>query len=319
MTLNELLKILKRRWIVPVALMVVFGLAAFAYIQFLAPREYGASGDVIVTSGSFSGVAGLASAAADGVSGDGVSVSVKSSSQNNTITFTGKARSGDEAIAGANDAIKELESRIKQVDSMKIVKSEAAKATLASPGGLKYGLAGAAGGLFAGCLILVGLAMISRRIYGWRSLEEASGLGCLGTYEQAEANRSRLAASIFFAGGGAEGDHLRACIIPAGSTLAARLAVEGLRAPAQAIGMALYEAPSLATGPQAILAARRADSVAIAIEEGVSTFTEVEDLIRELDLAGVVPAGFIYCDSVKGAAAVSRTAAKAGQAGRRAR
>ena len=56
----------------------------------------------------------------------------------------------------------------------------------------------------------------------------------------------------------------------------------------------LREAPALKDSVFTLYEGKKADAVIVVVEEGISTLTEIEEVIREFSIADVPAGGFVY-------------------------
>lgn len=293
MTLLELLKLLKTRLKLVVLLPVVCAAVVLGWRVFLVQPTYTATATLVVN-GQFQFVSAFADTAAQEASGSGVSVTATASSSTNTVTFEAEGAPADACVEAVNDAVNEAarKSRVSLADLIAET-TEATSAASAGRGPAVYAAVAFLGGLFVVVVIVVIEDMVVRRVHDWTTVVEACGMPYLGTGSGSRAERERLSAEVSLAG--AEGERMPAsvCLVPAGSVEAETVAAELRETPAASAPEVLV-APPLASGADALYEARAADATVVVVQEEVSTFADLETLLRELGVAGVRPVGFVY-------------------------
>lgn len=58
--------------------------------------------------------------------------------------------------------------------------------------------------------------------------------------------------------------------------------------------MKLKVAPALEESVAVLYKGREADSVVVVVEGEISTFSDIDELVREFAIAGITPGGFVY-------------------------
>ncbi|MGO5205015.1 hypothetical protein ACTQ2S_04880 [Parolsenella catena] len=137
------------------------------------------------------------------------------------------------------------------------------------------------------------------RVWDWHSVEQGADLTFLGVVTNDRPQLSLICANLGLASTkGRHSETKRVYFIPAGDD------VNGDEVFAL-LGSIRYSACTMALGaplsqtPNTLFAAREADSVVVIVEEGCSALADIELIIRELKIAGVEPAGFIYLPTSK--------------------
>lgn len=295
MTLLELCRLLKTKLTFVVGLPVILTIVVFAGCALAFPHSYEAE-STLVTSADLTVVGGIATSQAEGASADGVEVEAKSTTTNATVTFTASGSDPSACVNAANAAAQTTQKKINESypDTIADV-TAASQADDASHSPWKYALVAFFVGLFIAIVLVVIQDMIVRKVHDWASVEQAGQVRYLGTYGGDEAQRERLAVATRLAGRGSKADMAESvCLVPVGSTpFTARVADEIESSLPEPHARILVAEP-LSRGPEAILDAREADSTVLVVQEELSTFGDLEDVLRELSIASVEPAGFVY-------------------------
>lgn len=294
MTLIELLRLLKSRLVIVVALPVALALVCFGGMTLLSQPEYSATAKITV-SGSVATVGGLADSVAAEKSDSKVTLKATTETASNSVSITATGADAQACISAANSAVSTTKSKVDAtLENVRSNTTNASSASDISPSPLKYTAVAFLAGLFLAVCVVVVIDMIKRPVRDRDALEEAAGIPCLGVLGGGPAKRERLVAAVRLAGRGDEAPANSVCIVPAGNTKAAQRAATEITWEECAKGLQVVATSPLSAGAAAIYDARDADTTVIAVEEAVTSLTDMEDLLRELLIASVKPAGFVY-------------------------
>lgn len=296
MSLLELLKLLKKNltWIIAVPILcfaLAFGGTAL-YAKY--NPQWSASATVVVSNGSLNAVTGIASGIAQEKTTGNVTVKAASSSGNASITITAKGSNAQACINAANAAANNAASTAEEQGAAKSTKvTHASSAKNEAPSAKKFGLIGLLGGLFIATCAIVINDCAKRRVHDWRPVEELTGLPYLGTIDASRASNQLIVANLTLANQNGSTPST-AALIPAGN--ADEAASEAVRSLTETQGceLTLNAMPSLQTSTSALFEGRKQDAVAMFVKEEVTTYFDIEQLLREFKIAGIIPAGFIY-------------------------
>ena len=296
MTLQELLKMLgghKGKLIFIPLLCCALAFVGATALSVIKP-SYSATAEVNTSGGSFTSAAGYADTVAEKSSGDGATVTASATSTKNLVTFTAKATSEDSAVDAANNAANAFskEATEKSLVSGTTV-STANSASNNSKSPALYGLIGLFGGLFCVIAWLYMVDSLKGGIHGATAVEEL-GVPFLGEINDDPINQQLLVANLKYAGQSKGSVARRVCLVPAGTGVRIRSAFGALYNAEVADKPSLAVAPPLSASADAVYRGREADSVAIVVEEGVSTIDDVRTLVHELQIVDVPLAGFFY-------------------------
>ena len=280
MTLLELLRLLRFRCRKIVIVSAVCGIVCFAGALVFASIKpsYSASANVVVSGGSFSSVSGTATNIAAQASGDGVSVAAVASTSNSTLTFTGKGSSPDACIKAVNDAANSLAGNaLKQQTAATAVVTEADAVTKTGKAPILYVIRDSVRG-------------------GVHSPETAAerGLTFLGEVSDDESRMRIVLANFRFSGKDKDVPARTVLLVPAGKGVSVRSTCAGLARHAGETDVKLKVAPALEESVAVLYKGREADSVVVVVEEEISTFSDIDELVREFAIAGITPGGFVY-------------------------
>ncbi len=296
MTLLELIKLLrlhlKRIAIVTVACAAVCFVGALL-VSVIKP-SYTATATVVTTGGTFTSVSGLATSEASSASTADVAVSATSTTTNNTVTFTAKGSSSEAVLNAVNDAASALAKTAKkqQVASGATVnKAELAAASGKSP--LLYAFVGFFGGLFCVVAYYVIIDTVRGGVHSPVAVEQL-GLTYLGTLCPDESRMRIVMANFHFSNKNEGFVSKNVLLQPANSRVRIRDAYEMLAPAANEAGVVLRAAPALNESVYTLYKGRDADTVIIVVEEEVTTFDELDELVREFKIANIKAGGFVY-------------------------
>ncbi len=296
MTLLELFKLLrfhaKRIVIVTVACAAVCFVGALL-VSVIKP-SYTATATVVTTGGSFTSVSGLATSEASSASTADATVSAAATTTNNMVTFTAKGSSSEAVLNAVNDAADALAKTAKkqQVASGATVnKAELASASGKSP--LLYAAVGFVGGLF--CVVAYYVLVDTARggVHSPEAVEEL-GLTYLGTLQPVESRMRIVMANFHFSNKNEGFVSKNVLLQPANPRVRIRDAYEMLAPAANEAGVVLRAAPALEESVYTLYKGRDADTVIVVVEEEVTTFDELAELVREFKIANIKAGGFVY-------------------------
>ncbi len=317
MTLLEFLKLLKAHLKTIVIVTVVCGVVGFggtAAIAKLNP-SYSATASVVVSSGSINAVGGIANSVAQDYSKNGVTVKATTTSSSTTVTVEAKGKVASSCINAANGAANEISNSAIDKEAAKTTTVSLAKTVKnESPSAKKYGALGALGGLFVIMCLIALRDSIKPRVRDWHVVEKDDGLRFLGKLGD-ETNALNLIETNLLlsrksatgnedvegkhAGAGSANAHANAvvCLVPAGATDKAPLAAEAIEAASTSGKLASITAlASIDDEPYALLGHPETDIFAVVVEEEITTYADIDQVVREFKIAGIKPAGFIYCE-----------------------
>ena len=306
-TLLELLKLLKLHLKSIVIVTIVCAVVGFGGTTVMAKvsPSYSATASVVVSSGSVGATGGIASSVAQSRSTNGVSVKATTNSSSSTISIVAKGSSASACLNAANGTANELAATAKDQEAAKATTvSLASSAKNESPSATKYGLVAGLGGLFVIVCIVVAIDSVKRRVHDWRPIEESTGLRFLGKLDDDPKTSNLIETNLLLsckkddAGKHSSGSNGRCfiCLIPAGKTDKAAAAANTVASASLSGKIASLEAlPSLVDAPYTLLDHSDADAFAVVVEEEVTNYNDIELVIREFKIAGIEPAGFIYC------------------------
>lgn len=308
MTLMDLLRIMRKSWILLVALTLAGGLLGGAYV-FLTKADdaYTAKANVVGNT-QVGGVVGYAKAEARSLIGDDedaeykYSVGGESGSQTAVITVTGPDE--EECIRLANEiayvALKEAKASFTDWENPyygyvdKATKAEVKK----SSGGGKFVIVGLLAGLFIGICIVVIIDMVRRPIKSVEGMQDLVELPVLEKLPAKDGNR--LLANIRFA---SKKDDLKTvCVVPLGegslamdicALLKEAIAVEA----GKGIENDVFEATAcdpLSLSMDGAYSAREADAVIVAGKQWDDSLTALESTVAELKLADSNIIGLVF-------------------------
>lgn len=142
------------------------------------------------------------------------------------------------------------------------------------------------------CAIIV-IDSAKRRVHDWRPIEETAELPYLGTIDASEAANQLIVANLALSILNNDAPST-AVLIPAGNVdEAASKAVQSLAA-IHGCELTLVAMPSLQTSTSALFEGRKQGAVAIFVKEEITTYPDIEQLLREFKIADITPSGFIY-------------------------
>lgn len=296
MSLLELLKLLKKNFTWVIAVPILCFALAFGGTALYAKYnpQWSASATVVVSNGSLNAVTGIASGIAQEKTTGNVTVKAASSSGNASITITAKGSNAQACINAANAAANNAASTAEEQEAAKSTKvTHTSSAKNEAPNAKKFGLIGLLGGLFIATCAIVINDCAKRRVHDWRPVEELTGLPYLGTIDASRASNQLIVANLTLANQNGSTPST-AALIPAGN--ADEAASEAVRSLTETQGceLTLNAMPSLQTSTSALFEGRKQDAVAMFVKEEVTTYFDIEQLLREFKIAGIIPAGFIY-------------------------
>ena len=296
MSLLELLKLLKKNltWVIAVPILcfaLAFGGTAL-YAKY--NPQWSASATVVVSNGSLNAVAGIASGIAQEKTTSNVTVKATSSSGNASVTITAKGSSAQACINAANATANNAASTAEEQEAAKSTKvAHASFAKNEAPSAKKNSLMGFLGGLLIALCAIVIIDSAKRRVHDWRSVEETGELPYLGTIDVSGAANQLIVANLSLSIQN-ENAHNTAVLIPAGNIDEAASEAAQSLAGTQGCELTLHAMPSLQTSTSALFEGRKQGVVAIFVKEEITTYPDIEQLLREFKIAGITPAGFIY-------------------------
>lgn len=296
MTLLELIKLLRlhvKRIAIVVAACTVVCFVGSLLVSVIKP-SYTATSTVVTSGGVFTSVSGLADAEATSASTDGATVSATATTSNNTVTFTAKGSSSEATLSAVNDAADNLakSAKKKQVASDAVVnKAELAKAAGKSP--VLYAAVGFMGSLFCMVAYYVLIDTLRGGIHAPEAVEER-GLTYLGTLSENEARMRIVVANFHFSNKNEGFVSKNVLLQPASPRVRIRDAYDMLAPAATEAGIVMRAAPALEDSVYTLYKGREADTVIVVVEEEITTFDEVDELIREFKIANIRPGGFVY-------------------------
>lgn len=296
MSLLELLKLLKKNivWVLIVPFLC-FGLAFGGTTLYAKYNpQWSASATVVVSNGSLNAVTGIASGIAQEKTTNNVAVEATSNSGSASVIITAKGTSAQSCINTANATANSAASTAEKQEAAKSTKvAHASSAKDEAPSAKKFGLMGLFGGLFITLCAIIAIDSVKRRVHDWRPVEEMTGLPYLGTIDASSASNQLIVANLTLAN---QNDSARSttALVPAGNVYeTASKAIQSL-AGTQSCELTLIAMPSLQTSTSALFEGRKQDTVAMFVKEEVTTYSDIEQLLREFKIAGITPAGFIY-------------------------
>lgn len=296
MSLPELLSLLRvyiKRLIVLSAVCGVICFVGSLGFSVIKP-SYNATATVVTSGGSFASVSGTANSIATQMSKDGVSVSASSATSSNTVTFTAKGPDGDACVSAANDSAKKLSDSAKEQQiATSTVVSDAKVAIKTGKSPVVYGAIGFIGALF--CAIAFYVLKDSTR-GGIHSPEAVAGhdLVFLGMVDGDESRMRVVLANFRFSGKDKDAPAHTVLLVPAGKDVSIRETCAGLARHAGEADVKLKVAPALEESVAVLYKGREADSVVVVVEGEISTFSDIDELVREFAIAGITPGGFVY-------------------------
>lgn len=296
MPLLESLKLLKKNltWVIAVPILcfvLAFGGTAL-YAKY--NPQWSASATVVVPNGSLNAVTGIASGIAQEKTAGNVTVEATSSSGNASVTITAKGPNAQTCINAANAAANNTASTAEEQEAAKSTKvAHASSAKNDAPSAKKFGLMGFLGGLFITLCTIVAIDSAKRRIHDWHPVEELTGLPYLGTIDASEAANRLIVANLTLAYQNCSAP-CTAVLIPAGNADEAAIKAVRSLTKTQGCELTLSAMPSLQTSTSALFEGRKQGVVAMFVKKEVTTYFDVEQLLREFEIAGITPAGFIY-------------------------
>lgn len=296
MTLLELFKLLrlhvKRIVIVTVACTALCFAGALA-LSIVKP-SYTATATLVASGGSFTSVSGLADAQATAASKDGVTVSSTASTTSNTVTLTAKGSSAEAVVETANTVVATLDQAAKEQNvATSTSVSEAEEATKTGKNPVLYAAVGFMGGLFCVVAFYVLADTMRGGVHAPEAVEER-GLTYLGTLSEDEARMRIVMANLRFSHKVEGGIAKIVLLQPTSSQVRIRDAYNLMAAPAAEAGVKISAAPALEDSVYTLYKGREADSVVVVVEEDVTTFDQVDELVREFKIAGIKAGGFVY-------------------------
>ena len=295
MTLLELFKLLKRRFTFIAATDGIVLMACAIYFLLFVHTQYTASASLVINS-NFNFASSAASSASSDASTDEVTVTSTGTSSTSSIVFTAVSSDADTSIMAANAAARHTVELVKQSFPEVITQVfEASKATDTTKNFLKFGTLALAASLFLAVFLIVVEDTFVQRIHDWRGIA-ATGLPYLGSTGGDSCQRERLAAAVRFAGS-ADGElPASICLAPVGNTAGATIVGRQLASAYPEHTTRIVVANPLSKGAGVILAARKAGKCVLVVEAEKSTFPDLETLMRELEICGVAPAGFVFVE-----------------------
>ena len=312
-TLLELLRLLKlhlKSIIVVTLVCGIVGFGATAVVAKLKP-SYSATSTVVVSSGSIGATGGIANSVAQDYSKNDVSVKATANSSSASITVVAKSSTPSTCLNAANGAANDISTSAKSQEAAKATTvSLASTAKNESPSAGKYGIIAALGGLFVVICVIVAIDSVKRRVHDWHPIEQTCGLRFLGKVDDDAKNLNLIETNLLLSRKvETEGKHAgnrtdglcNICLVPAGSTNAAKQAASAIVAASTSGKIAsLIALEPLNDDPYALLARFDFDVFAVVIEEEATSYGDIEQVVRELGIAGIEPAGFVYCTKRKG-------------------
>ena len=296
MSFSEILKLLKIYVVRIIVVAIACALIGFAGAKVVAKfnPSYTATSTVVTAGGTFATATGIANSAATQASQSGVVVTATSTTTNYTITFTAKGKTKSGVINAANGAANTFSDNAKSQEAVKnttVTLSDSAKSTHKSA--TFYALAGFVVGLFIMVAFYLLRASIKRAIYSPEAVS-SSGLPFLGCIK-GDASSARIAVANFQFSGKDENNFSRKVLLhPTNSSVNVAGVRRVLTDQATQAGMILREAPALKDSVFTLYEGKKADAVIVVVEEGTSTLTEIEEVIREFSIADVPVGGFVY-------------------------
>lgn len=164
-------------------------------------------------------------------------------------------------------------------------------ATAKSP--VFYTAAGFLGGLFCIASYYVLISILRGSIHTPETVIE-SGLTYLGMVDSDEAHLRIAVANLQFSGKDIGASGRTVLLVPSSNKVHIRYAYTQITQAAASRGLRIGVVPSLDSSVSALYKGCKADLVVVVVEAGVSTFDEVQQLIREFDIAGVKADGFVF-------------------------
>ena len=315
MTLYDLARLIRQNATKIASVGVVCAMVCFlcsgAYS--LMKPSYKATSTIVSIGGSFSSTAGIANHIASQESKDGVTVSASPTSSNSTVTFSATAASVEAAKDACNNAANETGKQAKDsgaVNSYSVTEATSAKSTSKSP--LLLGAFGFMGGAFAVVTLIALRTSIRGIVLSPKQVEEL-GLFYLGCVDAKPFHAGTIVANICFKSRKREDDERsRVLLHPTNKNVRVNEVGNNLSAEAGKIGMTLKKTPPLEESARTLYQGSEAEAVVVIVEEGKSTFNEIEEIEKEFEVAGINTAGFVFLPH-------KAQAKKAAAAGHRAR
>ena len=296
MSLLELLKLLKKNFTWVIAVPILCFALAFGGTALYAKYnpQWSASATVVVSNGSLNAVTGIASSIAQEKTTNNVTIKAIPNSSSASIIITAKGTDAQACINAANATANYAAGTAEEQEATKSTKvTHASAAKNEAPSAKEFGLIGLLGGLFIAVCAIIMNDSTKRRIHDWRPIEETTGLPYLGTIDASKAANQLIVANLTLTNQNGSAPST-AALIPAGNAdEAASKAVQSLAA-THGCELTLVAMPSLQTSTSALFEGRKQGAVAIFVKEEITTYPDIEQLLREFKIAGITPAGFIY-------------------------
>lgn len=311
MTLMDLLRIMRKQWILIVAFTLVGGLLSGAYILISKGDDAFTAKANVVGNTQVGGVVGYAKAEARSLIGDDedteykCSIGGESGTQTAVISVTGPDE--DECIRLANEiaavALKEAKLSYANFENPytgyveKAQNSEVKK----QPSKTKYLIVGLLAGLFLGICIVVIIDMVRRPVKSVEGMQDATELPVLEKLPAKDGNR--LLANVRFT---AKKDDLKTvCVVPLGEGALAQDVCALLKSAMDAEKGAgdqgdVFEAIAcepLSTNMSAAYRSREADAVIVVGRQWDDSLKALESTVAELNLAESNLVGLVFAEN----------------------
>lgn len=300
MTLRDFLKVLWRKLPIVIVILLVCLFAGHRVGVAQYTTSYTATATV-TTNISTNVATGFASNVAAAATTSSVTVTAAASSSSASVTLTAKGDDPAACISAVNSAADSLQTQIKNgyAQSINSVRHAETTTTTASRSPRLY----AAAGLLIGvALAIIALAIwdaATRRIHSWQTVRETKNVKYLGTAGGSDDRQRKLATTVRLASHGENGKPADTVyLVPVGGTPCAPAVAKQLEETAKK--SLPEEFPAVVVDETVLKSAEAATDAehvtrsVLVVEEERSTYPDLEDALRDFDVAGLTPAGFIY-------------------------
>lgn len=301
MTLFELGKLLRIHLkpivVVTLAAALICG-AGYALKTTLSP-VYTAKAYVVTTGGTFNAVSGLADKEAiAAVTVEGATVEANATTAQNMVTFTAQAPTSSQAISAANQAassLSDLATENAGVTSASVTNATGAARAGKSP--LLYAAVGLCAGLFCAIAWFVLKDSLRGGVHSPQAVAER-GMTFLGELTNDEARLRVVLANFQFAGSN-NAFAQTVLLHPTNKDVHIQAACDMLVPVANEANVVLRTSLPLEESVDTLYQGSNADTVVVVVEENTSTLAEIDEIVREFDLAHLNAGGFVFLPYMK--------------------
>lgn len=292
LTLSDLIKLMRRFWLLCVGL-PVFAVVAVLVLLSFRPVTYQAT-SVLNVSKNDVAILEMAKALAPEYSLEhGLTVAARAGASSKVIQITATGSNPDECVAAANKMASQVQRQCAKIyDGTDIILTASAQADNTSPKKPKYALAAAGGGLFVAICLCVLYGRFRRPILSPENIRTITATPVLGCLPELDGE-SGLFSNVRLAVGNDKPEIL--WVVPVGKEADA-----GGVAAALSGGFGKHDSrlvrPWGCVQSGSISEACRAERlpfIVVVVRQWKDTLTDLQELLSQLDLAGVKPMGIV--------------------------